>query len=128
MALTDKKYTRIFSTVGSDDDKIESSVKSKFEADFNQNKYLKQPNMQGSLSPILHVLQNLTEELDYLRTEISTNKDNRIVVGSNTTVSFGDMTSSTVKGVTTYTIDLTVTRDFGGKVGSQTKSTTLTLT
>ncbi len=51
-----------------------------------------------------------------------------ITVGSNTTLSFGDLTSTTVKGVTTYTLALTATRDFGGKVGSQTKSITLTLT
>ena len=53
---------------------------------------------------------------------------NKSTIASNTTISFGDMTSSTVKGVTTYTIALTATRDFGGKTGSQTKSITLTLT
>ena len=127
MALTNKKYTRIFSTDGSDDDKIDSNVKSKFEDDFNQNKYLKQPNMLGSLSPVLHVLQNLTEEIDYLRTEISANKDNRINVGSNTTLSFGEMTEAWVKGKPVYSIVLTVTRNFGGKTGLVTKTSTITL-
>tara|TARA_R100001443_G_scaffold52525_1_gene64202 strand:- start:347 stop:937 length:591 start_codon:yes stop_codon:yes gene_type:complete len=75
MALTDKKYTRLFSTGGSDDDNVSSDLKNKFKADFDANNYLKLPNMNGTLSPVLHILQNLTEEIDYLRTEISTNKD-----------------------------------------------------
>ena len=54
--------------------------------------------------------------------------DTKLVgIGSNTTLSFGDLTSTTVKGKTTYSIVMTATRDFGGKVGSQTKSLTLTL-
>ena len=128
MALSNKKYTRIYSTTGTDADKIDSTKESKFRAKFESNEYLQDKVQEDLLAPLIFQIQQMQDELDYLRTEISSNKDNRIVVGSNTTVSFGDMTSSTVKGVTTYTIDLTVTRDFGGRVGSQTKSTTLTLT
>ena len=75
MALTDKKYTRIFSTSSSDDDNVSNELKNKFKADFDANNYLKLPNMNGTLSPVLHILQQLTEEIDYLRTEISANKD-----------------------------------------------------
>ena len=79
------------------------------------------------LTSLIYQIQEMQDELDYLRTEISSNKDNKTVVGSNTTVSFGDLTETTVKGKTTYSITLTATRDFGGKTGSQTKSITLTL-
>ena len=47
-----------------------------------------------------------------------------IGIGSNTTISFGDLTL-TPKGA--YELTITATRDFGGKTGSQTKSVTLTL-
>jgi hypothetical protein len=49
---------------------------------------------------------------------------NKSTVASNTTISFGDLTL-TNKGA--YQLTITATRDFGGKTGSQTKSTTLTL-
>ena len=55
--------------------------------------------------------------------------DTKLVsIGPKTTLSFGDMVATTVKGKTTYTIALSVTTDFGGKTGSVTKSVTLTLT
>ena len=46
-------------------------------------------------------------------------------MGANTTISFGDLTSTMVKGVATYTLVLTATRDFGR--GNVSKSITLTL-
>ena len=89
-------------------------------------------------------MQKMQDELNYLRTEISTNKNktsmtlgtssntalagdtNIVTIGSSTTISFGDMitTTTTKKGVTTttYTIVMTVTN------GGVSKSTTLTLT
>ena len=54
--------------------------------------------------------------------EIMVNKDNRINIGSNTTIAFGDMQSQTVKGKTTYTIVMTVTN------GGVSKTITHTLT
>tara|TARA_R100000234_G_scaffold111688_1_gene84843 strand:+ start:10126 stop:10512 length:387 start_codon:yes stop_codon:yes gene_type:complete len=128
MALTGKKYTRVFSTGGSDSDNVSTDLKDKFKADFDNNDYLNLPNMNATLSPVLHILQQLTEELDYLRTEISSNKDHKITVGSNTTLSFGEMTETLVKGKPAYSIVLTVTRDFGGKTGVVTKTSTITLT
>ena len=75
MALTSKKYTRIYSSEGSDSDKIDSDKVAKLESDFNSNSYLKAFGQFDMLAPVLHILQKLTEEIDYLRTEISTNKD-----------------------------------------------------
>ena len=51
---------------------------------------------------------------------------NIISVPTGTTVSFGDMTESNVKGKTVYTIDITVVKDFGK--GNVSKKTTLNLT
>ena len=128
MALTSKKYTRIYSSEGSDSDKIDSDKITKLESDFNSNSYLKAYGQFDMLAPVLHILQKLTEEIDYLRTEIELNKDNRIIVGSNTTLSFGEMTETKTAKGTTYTITLQATRDFGGKTGVVTKTSTITLT
>ena len=49
-------------------------------------------------------LKNLAEKIDE-----GLDETNKLTVGSNTTVSFGDMTESR----DTYTITLTATRDFG---------------
>ena len=61
-------------------------------------------------------LKKLAEKIDE-----GLDETNKLTVGSNTTVSFGDMTES--RG--TYTITLTATRDFGK--GNVSKSITLTL-
>ena len=133
MALTDKKYTRLFSTGGSDDDNVSSDLKNKFKADFDANNYLKLPNMNGTLSPILHILQNLTEEIDYLRTEISNNKDKTGI----STAQVNAITANTAKtGITsqqatdisdnkTATSDnRTEAKRLGGLIDTNTRSTT----
>ena len=149
MALTSKKYEKFYETTGSGADKIDdkklTNVTNAWAGEKAEGcqKYLDDPVM----APLIYQLQQMQDELDYLRTEIETNKskttfpglgtssttalagDTKLVgIGSNTTLSFGDLTSTTVKGTTTYSIVITATRDFGGKVGSQTKSITLTLT
>ena len=52
-------------------------------------------------------------------------KDNLITVPNGTTISFGDMTASVVKGKTVYSIQLTVVKNFGK--GDVSKSITLNL-
>jgi len=55
--------------------------------------------------------------------------DTKLVgIGSNTTLSFGDLTETKTGKGTTYTIVLQATRNFGGKTGLITKSATITLT
>jgi capsule polysaccharide export protein KpsE/RkpR len=123
MALSNKKYSAIHNKTGSDKDKIKNIFDEGHITHLADN-----PEDNPTVSALMYQIQEMQDELDYLRTEISSNKDNKTVVGSNTTISFGDLTSTTVKGKVTYTLALTATRDFGGKVGSQTKSVTLTLT
>ena len=124
MALTGKKYEKFYETTGSGTDKIDSSKLTEIEATWDADKakgcqeYLNDP----FLGPLVFQLQQMQDEIDYLRTEISLNKAKApIATGSSTTVSFGDMTES--RG--TYTITLTATRDFGK--GNVSKSITLTL-
>ena len=149
MALTSKKYEKFYETTGSGADKIDpkklTNVTNAWATEKAEGcqKYLDDP----IIAPLIYQLQQMQDELDYLRTEIETNKskstfpgfgtsnstalvgDTKLVgIGSNTTLSFGDLTETVVKGKATYTIVLTATRDFGGKTGSVTKSITLTLT
>lgn len=122
MALTGKKYSSVHSLTGSGKDKMKDVF------DEGHIQHLAENESDSPvLTSLIYQIQEMQDELDYLRTEISSNKDNKIVIGSNTVVSFGDLTETTVKGKTTYSITLTATRDFGGKTGSQTKSITLTL-
>ena len=144
MALNSKKYERVFSTTGSDDDLIDSATFNDIKNDFDSNLYIQDVGHFKVLGPALYQIQRLTEELDDLRSEISANKDktsmtlgtsnntalagdtNIVTIGSSTTIAFGDMitTTTTKKGITTttYSIVMTVTN------GGVSKSTTLTLT
>ena len=98
MALTSKKYTRIYSSDGSDSDKIDSDKIAKLESDFNSNSYLKAFGQFDMLAPVLHILQKLTEEIDYLRTEIELNKDKTGISTSQASA----ITANTAKaGITT---------------------------
>ena len=91
MALTGKKYEKFYKETGSGDDKITAAnkdyIKTAFEfgASHGFHDIMDDPKL-GSL---VYMIQQMQDELDYLRTEISSNKDNKTVVGSNTTISFG---------------------------------------
>jgi len=195
MALTDKKYSAVHNKTGSDKDKLKANYD---DGHINTFADLADNGTNPEFGALIYQIQEMQEELDYLRTEISNNKDktgittsqanaitantakvsfpglgttnktalagdtttistsqanaitantaktsfpglgttsttalagntNLVGIGSKTTLSFGDMVATTVKGKTTYTIVLSVTTDFGGKTGKLTKSTTLTL-
>tara|TARA_R100001443_G_scaffold20344_1_gene32273 strand:- start:246 stop:797 length:552 start_codon:yes stop_codon:yes gene_type:complete len=74
MALTDKKYERIFSETGSDGDLISADEKALMKKEFDDNTYIDDKDALLRLGPVLYQLQLITEELDYLRAEIETNK------------------------------------------------------
>ena len=94
MALTNKKHERFYSTSGTNADKISSSklaeVKDLWDKDVASGgniDLLSHPNF----GPLLYQIQQMQDELDYLRTEISANKDTDLVIvklyitdGSNT--------------------------------------------
>ena len=131
MALTGKRFEAIHDKTGGD----LAAIK----ANFDNNKHLDVIDFPAEAA-IIYQIQKMQDELDYLRTEISTNKDkvsmslgtsgstalagdtNIVTIGSSTTISFGDMITTTVRGKSTYTIVMTVVN------GGVSKSTTLTLT
>jgi len=118
MALQDKRYSSVHTKTGSALTKMQNS--------FNNNEHSGLINFPGEAALIFQI-QKMQEELDYLRGLIETNTNktsmtlgtssntalagdtNIVTIGSNTTISFGDMISTTKKGVTKYTIVMTVT-------------------
>ena len=146
MALADKKYERIFSKTGSDADLVSTETFDEMKKSFDENTYLNDVSQLSTLGPVLYQLQQMQDELDALRTEISSNKDKTtfpgfgtsnstalvgdtklISIGTNTTVSFGDMVFTTVKGKTTHSIVMTVAYTDPSSSKVTTKTTTLTL-
>lgn len=127
MALTSKKYESLYTTSGGGANELSRDELVQIESWFDLDKvkgmdyHVNHPDF----APLIFQMQQMQDELDYLRTEISTNKDKKTIpVGLNTTVSFGDMIDGGKDG---YSIVLTVTRDFGGKVGVVTKTSIITL-
>ena len=93
MALDSKKYERIFSKSGSDADKISTNSFNEIKEDFDENRYLEDASQFSVLGPVLYQLQQMQDELDELRTEISSNKDKTAFPGfgtSSTTALAGD--------------------------------------
>ena len=89
----------------------------KIRDDKSSNKYDEIiPSTEEEMDSNQLFLKKLAEKIDE-----GLDETNKLAVGSNTTISFGDMTES--RG--TYTITLTATRDFGK--GNVSKSITLTL-
>ena len=193
MALSSAKHEKFYATSGGGADQVRSEELTNITAAWASEKaegckkYVADP----VLGPIIYQLQQMQDEIDYLRTEISDNKDktgittdqanaitantaktsmvlgttnktalagntttistaqanaiiantaktsmtlgtssntalagdtNIVTIGSNTTIAFGDMVSTTKKGVTTYSIVMTVTN------GGVSKTITHTLT
>ena len=105
MALSNKKYTRIYSTTGTDTDKIDSTKESKFRAKFESNEYLQDKVQEDLLAPLIFQIQQMQDELDYLRTEIALNKSKTTFPGlgtTSTTALAGDTKIITLGSGTTY--------------------------
>ena len=131
MALATAKHEAIHGETGDD----LAAIK----ANFDNGKHLEIINFPAE-SAIIYQIQKMQEEINYLRGIIDTNNDkvsmslgtsgstalagdtNIVTIGSSTTIAFGDMITTTVKGKSTYTIVMTVVN------GGVSKSTTLTLT
>ena len=91
MALSDKKYDTIHTKTGSAKDKLKDEF---------DNGYLTRisdiPDKEPALAAIVYQVGLMQEELDYLRTEISSNKDKTTFPGfgtSSTTALAGDTTT-----------------------------------
>tara|TARA_R110002012_G_scaffold251138_3_gene429067 strand:+ start:327 stop:911 length:585 start_codon:yes stop_codon:yes gene_type:complete len=95
MALASKKYEKFYETTGTGKDKIDSTRLTTAESAWADEKskgcadYMADP----ILSPLVYQLQQMQDELDELRTEISDNKDKTAFPGfgtSSTTALAGD--------------------------------------
>ena len=98
MALTGKKYENFYSTSGGGDDEATSDSLTKAEAiwDHYRAKGMDLYFNDFKLAPLIYQLQQMQDELDYLRTEISANKDKTTFPGlgtSSTTALAGDTTT-----------------------------------
>jgi len=98
MALTGKKYEKFYSTTGSGEDKVKTETLTKVESfwDADRASGFKDLLNDLTLGPIVFQLQQMQDELDYLRTEIETNKSKATFPGlgtSSTTALAGDTTT-----------------------------------
>ena len=77
MALTAKKYEALYVTTGTGDDKVKDEDLTKAEAIFDhyRSKGMDDYFRDLDFAPIMFLIQQMQDELDYLRTEISNNKD-----------------------------------------------------
>ena len=84
MTLTSKKYEKFYETTGSGADKISAEKLTEATNAWATEKaqgcanYLEDP----ILGPIIYQLQQMQDEIDYLRTEISANKDKTGITSS----------------------------------------------
>jgi len=91
MALSDKKYDTIHTKTGGDKDKL----KDEFDAGY-LTKISDIPDKEPALAALVYQMGLMQEELDYLRTEISSNKDKATFPGlgtSSSTALAGDTTT-----------------------------------
>jgi len=114
MALNTAKHKAIHDKTGSDLARIKAS--------FDNGEHLKIMDFTPEAA-LIYQIQKMQEEIDYLRTEISINKDKVSLAGPSTAISFGDMITIPAKGKipASYIIVMTVTK------GRVTKSIRLTL-
>ena len=70
MALADKKYERLFSTTGSDGDKIDNDKFTRIKAKFDNNEYLDDEDNFETLAPVLYQIQKMQDELDEIRRHV----------------------------------------------------------
>jgi hypothetical protein len=85
MTLTSKKYERIYSKTGSDADLISTDDFNDMKDDFDNNHYLNDIGQRKILGPVLYQIQQMQDEIDYLRTEIALNKSKTTFPGLGTT-------------------------------------------
>jgi hypothetical protein len=124
MALTGKKYSAIHSLTGSDKNKMKNVFDEGHVQHLAENE-----EDDPLLVSLIYQIQEMQDELDYLRTEISTNKDKVIpnVTGTtNHAISFGALTTTLVKGKPVHSVVMTVTDSSGTKVVAKTITLTLT--
>jgi hypothetical protein len=70
MALANKRYTRMYSTTGSDSDKVDSSKITRMESKFTSNEYLEDDALFEQQGMLIVQMQKLMDEFDEIRRHI----------------------------------------------------------
>ena len=100
----------------------------KFSDDKSNNKYEEViPSADEEMDSMQLFLKKLADKTDEGLDKTNEHINKLITVGSNTTISFGDMVFTTVKGKTVTTIIMTVVHTDPSSSKVTTKTTTLTL-
>jgi len=128
MSLTGKKYEKFYETTGTGTDKITSDNLTIAEAVWDMDRALgmKYHLDNLELAPLIFQLQQMQDELDYLRSEISTNKGKTGISSSQASA----ITANTAKtGITNsqstmITDNLAEAKRLGGLIDTNTRSTT----
>jgi len=100
MALTDKEYKKFYKETGSGSDKIAAANKNyaKTAFEYSATHGFSDIIDDYRLGPIIYMIQQMQDELDYLRTEISSNKDKTGITANQASA----ITANTAKtGITT---------------------------
>ena len=118
MALSSAKHEKFYETSGSGNDKVSTKELTNVTAAWAAEKaegcktYIADP----AFGPIIYQLQQMQDEIDYLRTEISANKDKTTFPG------FGTSGTTALAGNTT-----TITTDQANAITANTAKTSMTL-
>ena len=118
MALSSAKHEKFYETSGSGNDKVSTKEFTNVTAAWAAEKaegcktYIADP----AFGPIIYQLQQMQDEIDYLRTEISANKDKTTFPG------FGTSGTTALAGNTT-----TITTDQANAITANTAKTSMTL-
>ena len=103
MALSTANHESFYSDTGSDADRASASLLTKLEAQWDSDRakgcdvYLNHPD----LGPIIFQLQQMQDELNYLRTEISANKDKTGITTSQANAITANTAKTTFPGLGT---------------------------
>jgi len=71
MALANKRYARMYSTTGSDSDKVDSSKITRMESKFTSNEYLEDDALFEQQGMLIVQMQKLIDEFDEIRRHVT---------------------------------------------------------
>ena len=120
MALTGKKYEKFYKETGSGSDKIAAANKDYIKTVFEYSATHGFHDIMDDyrLGPIIYMMQQMQDELDYLRTEISTNKDKTGITTNQASAITANTakTGITTKQATAITDNTTIATDNMGEI------------
>ena len=119
MALTGKKYEKFYATTGTGSDKAKTETLTQAETfwDADRANGCKDLLKDFTLGPIVFQLQQMQDELDYLRTEIEANK-NKTGITSQQTTDISSNKTNIATNTTAINTKLTVVPNSNAQAGA----------